>query len=912
MLRSIVLLSWLAVMAGAVPAPYGEQWLSQVHIADVEFVDGRLLLIGNTDKQDVIGEQCWTAEVRFQEDKAIVAEWEPSANAICRAMAKLNSPPDQTDAIGLPWVVGDSILNNGIIDSLAPDDANYYNFAMQLEWNDVEVDVTPVENNTTGTDGVRYLRGHERSLEEGDTAASNVTAAGTYDYARAASIVQGLVVNNGTEKHTLRVAANQNHVYTLSLEYNEVDDLAADENDLTKIPPTDYYTLPGDPTADLLKGWETSRLVVRGFKRVEDVNATTTDEIPSFGEQEWIAILAPDDYVAVASDSGLYVHGDNLFVTGSTPGGGEAFGVNGNGTDMDGFVVKLSRTDGHRVGSTNETDGEVSTLRISTQEGADDYVYDICGGAGRIHDHVFAVGSTTGNFNGLADSSNVTKAFLVRIQISTMEVVDAVQFPTVEDTYSVGLSCELTPDGEHVYVAGQVEGGLLEGVTGGGGGKSDVFVAKVEVNDTLPVTWIAQFGSHGPDVFGGLVVTEQGNAIVAGNTLNGLYREKASESLEFFVAVLSLDGEVPEQITPLDSNVTAPTELEPTMPTTESPPTTELPPATSTVPPPPSMQTFNFVQLAIRFEGVGRLSSQAKLAFEQVTEEFYRDVYSADRRRLQGFDVSDFSTVVTYVEQDHDDNGNTIQYHQTIAFRSTDGTITEEQAQEIIRHPFKDTSRAAEYITLLQQQEPEFAGASSVETPLFREERNDNEPSNTEPPTPSSSDDDEGFDIMLIIYIAGGVVLCCCCCGIARYCKNRRERAPLMKDTDDDFHSYNGENMVNVPEQPLECDGDKSVISSHYGMSAVGEDFFEDEATRPQKPSEFDRPDRGGLSNRHEPAELSKDLGLEGMHPEESKEESESESESESDSESGSDSDSDDSEGDYGSDYSSSDGGELA
>ena len=597
----------------------------------------------------------------------------------------------------------------------------------------------------------------------------------------------------------------------------------------------------------------------------------------------------------IAYAAGLVLLGDVMIVAGSTTGQGQGLGVNDGNSDMDGFITKLFRSDGSLYGQTEETAGKsISSTRIATQTNKTDYIFGICAdpsGTGR--EHVYVVGATTGhefrapgnNNTSVTNAAGALQAFLLRIDVETLEIKQAVQLGTVDNQGpAVGLACACTPDGEYVYLAGNVQQGAVmqgPGPERKSGGKSDVFVARIQAGGNTE--WVQQLGSAADDVLaprGGLAVTAEGKVVLVGNTQGSLYRQKptqtADSSTEVFVAVVTAEGHIPEQVVPLPTpppattpptvannntgTVTAaPTQVQASTTAPTSAPVVKVDP---TMAPSEPRQSFDFQGMTIRLTGAPELKDLGKQVFEETMREFYEEMIYKDRRqrrRLQ--EVSDFKTTVKFHDQEVDDTGNTVTYHQRIHFISNADTVTEEQAQNIIVKPFTDGEQLQSFVTLLGQNNDDFKSVTAVGDPQFA-----GDSQNTEGPKKSSSDDDGGLDMMLFIYIGAGIFMCCVCAG---WYAMRRKKTPLLGDTDESYDP--DRDMYDRPEQPRDNSGKNDDIPQPDRMSFIGnDDAFHDEMSAGSGPTagfgnDFDQPEKRRPNIND--ADEEDDFGIPGVGP---------------------------------------------
>mmetsp|Transcript_1242 Transcript_1242/g.2443 ORF Transcript_1242/g.2443 Transcript_1242/m.2443 type:complete len:954 (-) Transcript_1242:60-2921(-) len=846
-------LSWSGRICQGSSSAVGVQWANPTSNYGLEDTlsaiqyhaqDNTLYLVGNTVNA------CWYGSIAVGSDsmnELALVDTSPREGEcqtlVVSSSSKENGDDDDTDINTLVWIAGNSVKSQILSELPTPPtidtdegDKEDYSFLMNVAW---EVTASPqaqiTENNsTTRTRHLRALEQNDTLTDAAEVAEMAVNESNVSDipgglYAEnVQTTVRGGILmphEKSTTSMTTGVVESQHHLYTLSLLQNQ-----------------GFFTSSNS-----------GRLVVHAWKKI-NYNASDSGAVQTLGESHWTQHIATEqDNVGILNAAGIISVADVLLVAGSTRGTGEGLGISSGGTSTNGFLTKLFRYDGNLYGDTNETADEVSSLRIKTQENKTTYVHSLCAG-GDDSDYIYVTGWTDGNVpmaNGtLYSGGSSAKAFLMRIQVSTMEVMGTFQMGTVDGQASRGLACAVDND-EYVYLAGNVENaGVMHGVESSGGA-TDVFLAKMEVSLNGTIEWVRQIGGPSNDTlapFGGLAVTSDGKIIVAGNTNGPLYRtraadEESSNAVEVFVAMVTHHGRVPDVVVSEDAVTTIPTNKAPTVsPATQAPSLPLLATNKPTSPPTVPAQVFNFQNMTIRLNDGPKLTKDAQQVFEASTVEFYRYVYfDKRRRRLQdGFGVSSFESVVKFQEQSHDKTGNAITYHQEISFISN-GQLSEEQARSLLVAPFENDQQAKLYLELLKEGDDSFRETTSVNVPLFP---GDEDPSLR---PPSSSDGDGGLNGMLFLYIALGILVCCCTA--AYYFTRRKDNETLLGDRDDD--DYDPEtDMYERPEQPIGVDPGKmfeeastlsfgfgdidtpdtaGVVGDKYGMSMIGDDLFLDE-----------------------------------------------------------------------------------
>lgn len=253
------------------------------------------------------------------------------------------------------------------------------------------------------------------------------------------------------------------------------------------------------------------------------------------------------------------ISSSQLVVVGYTDGDGPFVGSTTNPANptLDGFITVLDPHDGSIIQS----------KRIeSLQRNGNDRVLGLCHmeSSGNSSE-AFLVGATDGiidstylftNRNSSTTSQN--DAFLIKINVATMEILWKRQiggaFPkgyenvTNAGSQVHGLACAVTPDGEDVYMAGNVEGGAVLSIPNykqmDSSGSGDIFVTKFDANDGT-LTYAHQLGSDDDDSLAegnSLETDSHGNLILLGNTRGSMFRPRATMGKsDLFVMSFSRD-----------------------------------------------------------------------------------------------------------------------------------------------------------------------------------------------------------------------------------------------------------------------------------------------------------------------------------------------------------------------------------
>jgi hypothetical protein len=285
----------------------------------------------------------------------------------------------------------------------------------------------------------------------------------------------------------------------------------------------------------------------------------------------------PDVYVAGMIYKDLDV--GLLIIAGSTRGLGDGYGL-ADGDDEDGFITVIYPSTGEFVAN-----GQKTNERIGT--GSDDFIGGICDDP-NDDDAFYIVGATKGQLEGTTPSSaeegippESLKAFVMKVQLETLEAIWSVQWGAVKDTgseltFAMGLECLVVDSA--VYVAGTVENGasIAEGLSHGASrGRDDIWVAQLN-GDAGSINWIHQLGTEGDDHLargGGLGLDHENNLIVYGDTNGSFYRARdPSETTSdiFLVTMSQSDGSYPD-IGGAQSPVAAPSGPAPTADATSQP-----------------------------------------------------------------------------------------------------------------------------------------------------------------------------------------------------------------------------------------------------------------------------------------------------------------------------------------------------
>jgi len=235
---------------------------------------------------------------------------------------------------------------------------------------------------------------------------------------------------------------------------------------------------------------------------------------------------------------------DILVLTGTTSNSRDPeFG----GTDLPlsghyGFVTKFLPDDGKTDNTFKVTESHSATATVGVAN-SNDSIEGICFQKGSDNvDYIYVVGITTSllddvwmNQNQLSkkEDGKISKhAFLAKLRLSNLKQVWARQLGSENGENVLGHGCEVTPDGDAIYMAGTIESGgtirLLsqqEADVPKSAGGDDIFIASY--SEAGDIKFARQFGTSEHDRFAkgrGIVSDENGNAIVLGNTRGSMAR----------------------------------------------------------------------------------------------------------------------------------------------------------------------------------------------------------------------------------------------------------------------------------------------------------------------------------------------------------------------------------------------------
>lgn len=260
----------------------------------------------------------------------------------------------------------------------------------------------------------------------------------------------------------------------------------------------------------------------------------------------------------------LKINDDTLIVAGHTYGQGRGFGKSFSSQNildasdsLDGFVTKF--TTSGLIPSISEENGIRSTFRVESTDHSSEFIYGMCGHGYGDHadgNHVYIVGATTGSLAVTGKGKAVQDAFIMKLEVGTadeMQVMWTRQLSVNDQDAAAearlfGISCAISPSDGHVWWAGHVTNGArVHSATARAFGGQDIFVEKLVAADG-EVVFTKQIGSSHDDEIawrGGLQVDDDGGALLVGNTLGQLFRQKTDfENSDVFAMSITPDGKV--------------------------------------------------------------------------------------------------------------------------------------------------------------------------------------------------------------------------------------------------------------------------------------------------------------------------------------------------------------------------------
>lgn len=283
----------------------------------------------------------------------------------------------------------------------------------------------------------------------------------------------------------------------------------------------------------------------------------TSNEVKETFRDEWNREYATTDDRNIFLSTVLYLprksSTDILLMAGTTRGYGPAFATDEPTMgDLDGFITKINPNTGDLITGTPK-----DSIRIESDPGKDETLLGICASPTSENvDHVYAVGSTRYLMTEtLPEQTRPVQgqawhAYILKLSVDDMSVIWVRQIgSTVVDdkqTDVIGLGCAVTNDEKDVYLTGTVKnGGVIpeedEADPNVNHGGDDVFLASFDAGNGA-FYFVRQFGTDGQDApvrgDGSLVVDEDGNVMVLGNSNGGIARSSKDDEnseMDYFV-----------------------------------------------------------------------------------------------------------------------------------------------------------------------------------------------------------------------------------------------------------------------------------------------------------------------------------------------------------------------------------------
>mmetsp|Transcript_15619 Transcript_15619/g.38974 ORF Transcript_15619/g.38974 Transcript_15619/m.38974 type:complete len:1775 (-) Transcript_15619:91-5415(-) len=250
---------------------------------------------------------------------------------------------------------------------------------------------------------------------------------------------------------------------------------------------------------------------------------------------EWRKPFQTTDATSIYVSGMSFIESRSALITVGSTRGAEG------GNDMDGIMAKMNANTGDFFA---ESSGSRSVAYFASESGKDDWIMNVC--TGDDSDSFFyVVGATRGALgDGFSkdQSDGVIHPVVAKISVENLDIVWSRQFAitgggqaTDQIAGSTGLGCALVPRKTFMYVAGNVESGaVIQSPTGEPqftAGGEDIFVARINT-DNGDVNWVKQIGSRGDDRVahgGAVVVDNNGNAVVFGDTTGDFYRKRGGD-----------------------------------------------------------------------------------------------------------------------------------------------------------------------------------------------------------------------------------------------------------------------------------------------------------------------------------------------------------------------------------------------
>lgn len=325
----------------------------------------------------------------------------------------------------------------------------------------------------------------------------------------------GMMLSQGT---TSTVQNDKKVVYPIAAASDNDFGLFMAVQETTRLPK--IISLEEDPMASILQ-------------LQQEVETGSLDWVPAIqkvhtsdGTVLWRTPIATEDGHSILTSVAFMPLSNILLVAGSSNGKGSALGAGYSSQDWDGFLTMVDP----ETGVIDDTEGVLArhSLRIQTQPGMDDYVHAICVSG----DKVYVVGTTDGVMEGTAAGG----AFMIKYDMDTLQKHWTTQIPGKVH----GKLCGVSEEDGVVYIGGNVAEGLSieKGVKIAS--LQDGFVSQLSAKNG-DISWTRQFGSHRDDTLESMVVDNDGNVVVCGNSLEHAYIPSYLFSPANDIFIMSLD-----------------------------------------------------------------------------------------------------------------------------------------------------------------------------------------------------------------------------------------------------------------------------------------------------------------------------------------------------------------------------------
>ena len=262
--------------------------------------------------------------------------------------------------------------------------------------------------------------------------------------------------------------------------------------------------------------------------------------------------------VQSAHVSGIAVMNDDIMITvGSTSGDGDMFGRKNkddttlfDDTTLHGFVTKVRLDNGTIVPESMDGNGNVQTRgtrRIqSSADGGRVWIAGMCHHMTKDADAFYIVGATEGQLStddsnkfasgSSTDDDSGVDAYVMKIDVNTLEEIWIYQIKGVDSASMVrGISCAVAANEDAIWVGGvvQADGVVVHADPVSSFGGDDVFIVKLnsKSGEHILTHQIGSTEDDGLAMRGGLVLDNDDNCIVVGNTYGSMYRVRTGDEV---------------------------------------------------------------------------------------------------------------------------------------------------------------------------------------------------------------------------------------------------------------------------------------------------------------------------------------------------------------------------------------------